>query len=501
MSQNIVNENGKYEPIENKVITKIYEEAVVKQDIISIDNELRKNSNVIEYNDINLKLKSYNSDYLKLFSNSLIYDENKETSKICIFITKLLEMTNYDIVNLLDDKKSLTKFNEINKIYSISDIEYFIKLYYNLLKIVDIEKVEKNEEKYFTNLSNDIIKFVDKKLSITTDIVSSFCKKFSLSEDTYLDILKLIMKGDLTFDSISKEDSLKSNLKLSENIETKDLKKFCEMNYLNYDIISGLLAKYYKEKDKLNQDYTQNIKNLKEMNVMSKFKNIEDRVINCFTLSYFHNIYYLKDGNVKRYVKNQPIELGQTLLKNMSSLGFYLNISKKANILTNINKEILIDVAPFLIIFQTESNKDYFSFEDLRQNISELTRKLSDFSENKTLIKIDNLDIEDKNFLNILMKQIIEKPNSLTGGGINQFIGKISKNLLNSVIFKNVLTDVNLNNYNYGYVNLLNNNVQGLNLIKQKDNNCIVKVVINDEYLNKYTKTRLLNRNQNYILK
>ena len=261
------------------------------------------------------------------------------------------------------------------------------------------------------------------------------------------------------------------------------------------------MSKYYKEKDKLNQDYTQNIKNLKEMNVMSKFKNIEDRVINCFTLSYFHNIYYLKDGNVKRYVKNQPIELGQTLLKNMSSLGFYLNISKKANILTNINKEILIDVAPFLIIFQTESNKDYFSFEDLRQNISELTRKLSDFSENKTLIKIDNLDIEDKNFLNILMKQIIEKPNSLTGGGINQFIGKISKNLLNSVIFKNVLTDVNLNNYNYGYVNLLNNNVQGLNLIKQKDNNCIVKVVVNDEYLNKYTKTRLLNRNQNYILK
>ena len=275
---------------------------------------------------------------------------------------------------------------------------------------------------------------------------------------------------------------------------------YCEMNYLNYDVILELLSKYYKEKEKLNQDYSENIKNLKEMNVISKFKNIEDTVINCFTLSYFHNIYYLKEGNVKRYVRNQPIELGETLLKNMSSLGFYLNINKKANILTNISKEVLIDVAPFLIIFQTESNKEYFNFEDLKQNISELTRKLSDFSDDKTLIKIHNLDIEDKNFLNILMKQVIEKPNILSGGGSNQFIGKIKKNLLNSVAFKNVLTDVNLNSYNYGYVNLLNNKVKGLNLIKQKDNNCIVKVIINDEYLNKYTKTRLLNRNQNYIL-
>ena len=126
---------------------------------------------------------------------------------------------------------------------------------------------------------------------------------------------------------------------------------------------------------------------------------------------------------------------------------------------------------------------------------------MTDYSEETVFINTDNLDIEDKNFLNILMKQIIEKPNSLKGGGNSQYIGKISKQLLKTRAFKEYLKDINIENYSYGYVNLVNSKINGLNLIKQKDNNCLVKIVIDNDYLNKYTKTRLLNRNQGYILK
>ena len=351
-------------------------------------------------------------------------------------------------------------------------------------------------------MSDDIIKFIDKKFNVNTDIINSFCKKFNLSENTYLDILKLIMKGDLSFDSIKEDEILNNDSdKIKDFIEKSNLEKYCKQNYLNYEILTSAIVKSYSEQNKLNNDFSENIKKLKDMTVISNLKTLEEKVIKCYTMSYFHNIYYIKNGDVSKYVKNLNIELGSTLLKNMSTMGFYLNNNKKANILTNITKDILIDVAPFLILFQTKNNSDYYNYKDLEENVSELTRKLTDFSENKTSIKIDNLDIEDKNFLNILMKQVIEKPKAMAGGGYSQYIGKISKNLLKTKAFDNILNDVNLDNFSYGYVNLTNTTVKGLNLIKQKENNCIVKVVINDEYLNKYTKTRLLNRNQGYILK
>lgn len=501
MSSNIINKDGKFEGIESKVISKIYEAAAIKQDIFIFDKIIKKNSKVLEYNDINLKLKSYNPDYLKLFSNSLILDENLETSRICIFVIKLLELISYDITNLVDEKDTFNKFIEINQIYSQSDIEYFIKLYHDLSEMIKFEDVKKKEDTYYKNLSNDMIKFIDKKFKITTDLISSFCKKFLLPENTYLDILKLVMKGDLSLDGVKKEELVSKEGSFNELVSKSNLSKYCKQNYLNYEIISSALSNYFKEEGKLNQDYTENVKNLKDMTIFPKYKDITEKVIYCFSMTYFHNTFYIKNNKSFKYIRNNSLNLGSTLLKNVSSLGFYLNNNKKANILTNLNKDTLIDIAPFLIIFQTDNNKDYFNFEDLKQNISELTKKLTDYSGESIFINTDNLDIEDKNFLNILMKQIIEKPNSLTGGGNSQYIGKISKQLLKTRAFKEYLKDINIENYSYGYVNLVNSKINGLNLIKQKDNNCLVKIVVDNDYLNKYTKTRLLNRNQGYILK
>ena len=224
-------------------------------------------------------------------------------------------------------------------------------------------------------------------------------------------------------------------------------------------------------------------------------------------MTYFYNLYFYNNGKYLKYVKSVNINLGETLLKNLTDLGIFINLNKTAKILINVTKDRVIDISPLLIMFQSRQNSDYLNYKDYTENITSLTKKLTSFSYNEDGIKIKNekVSFEDKNFLNILMKQIITAPESIIlnqDGGNLQYIGKISKKLLNNDNFKKLFNEnnVDINKYNYAYINLQNSQIKGLNLIKNKENISTIHVVINDEYLNNYSKTRVLNRGQKYII-
>ena len=499
LSQNITDKDFNYNPLQFEEIKLIALNAILKEDIIEIPFfGFTKNFKVLEFNDINLKLNSYKQDYLKLFSYSLVFDktENKEIISKVTFIFKLLENIQYDFKNLIE-KDQIRQFYETNKKFLISDLEFFINLYDDIFGIINFDKITIKEDKKITNLSNDLITFFSNQ-NIKQDFIYKFIKKKSLSKDIFNQIVLLILKKDFTFDGI-KDDELNSNDNIDDFLNKNDLEKYCKMNNLNSEVILKTIKSFYNEIYKKIMDenyfkkYENNINNLTEMVNVNKPTKINDIIILCYSMTYFYNLYFYNSGKYFKYIKSITVNLGDTLLKNFTDLGIFINLNKTAKILINVTKDTVIDIAPLLIMFQSRQNSDYLNYKDYTENITSLTKKLTSFSYNEDGIKIKNekVSFEDKNFLNILMKQIITAPESIIlnqDGGNLQYIGKISKKLLNNDNFKKLFNEnnVDINKYNYAYINLQNSQIKGLNLIKNKENISTIHVLINDEYLNNY---------------
>ena len=512
MTLNFVDSNNKFKPIDES-ITKIVEDSVIRQDIILIEYSYFKNSITLEFDDINTKLKSYDLNYLKLFSYSLILNnfdsEDGNLSKIVNFIYTLLEEINFNYDNLiLPEKKEL--FFKTNKVYSSSDLEYFYNLFKDITSIVKFDKLVNFEEKKVVNISDNLVNFLSEKNNITTSLINKFCKKMNLSPNIHKELTKLILKGDLSLNSIKEEGLHIEGKKTMKNIleEDSNIKRYCEESYLNYEIICSFLSKFLKNYSKFDKSYltdqfSGNISNLSDMVILNKNNSNLENLIYCFSLTYFPNTFYSKNDNTYKYIKSHKITVGPNLLKNISDLAFYIRLDKNVSFITNIKKDTLIDVGYLLIMYQTLENEKFYNFEDIKQNVNILTKKITNFSYDNKNVVVDNITTEDKNFLNILMKQIIESPETLVQSGGNlEYIGKVSKKLLKSTKIFNLLKkkNIDLDSYNYAYVNLKESKLKGFNLIRETDDISSVKIVINNDYLNNYTKTRLLNRGQKILI-
>jgi hypothetical protein len=430
--------NDKYITIKN--INKIYHLAKINFEIIKFNNLLYKNNSVLEFNNINSKItnKDYDDTYVKLIALSFIIDEseNDDLIKKILFLYRLLKThINYDINELFtSDNKlnpqyfkdqeeiniNLNKFNDANKTHN-SDLELFTDIFDNIIKYINWESINKNLNNNNQIISEDLNKFIS-----NTNHNSKNLRKFSKLNNYDLEtnnlINKLILKGDLTLEGINKDENnnlFKKQIK-DEISENKTLVQYCKTNNLDFNKISNALieslTEYIDLKSKF-EDIKESIINLKQILNFPSPNDINEKIKLIFLFCHITNLYYTNNGKLYSLFNSNEIIPQYGTLKDLSTFGFYLhnNSDNKKLILSNLTKSDILNVAPYVVFNIENEGKKYLNYKDIENNMEFLFKKLNNFSYSKKEKKIiiDNINYEDINISNILMKRLISKPDLL----------------------------------------------------------------------------------------
>jgi len=490
-SSNFVDSNNNNEYISIKNINKIYHLAKINLEIIQFNNMLYKNNSVLEFKNISSKIinKDYDNTYVKLVALSFIIDESENYDLVnkILFLYKLLTHIEYDINELLssnndlnsnyfkDQEKiniNLKNFYQTNKTNN-SDLDLFTDIFDNIIKYINLETINKNSD-----ANNTIISEKFKKYISTTKLNNRNLRKFSKINNYDLEtnnlINKLSLKGDLTLEGINKDENnylFKKQIK-DEISENRTLLQYCNTNNFDFMKISGVLTEslteYFDLKYKF-EDIKESINNLKQILNFSSPDDINEKIKLIFLFCNITNLYYTEYGKLYSLFNSQEIIPQYGILNDLSTFGFYLHnkTDQKSNnkklILSNLTKSDILSIAPQVIFHIENEGKKYLNYKDIENNMEFLFKKLNNFSysnKDKKVI-IDNINYEDKNISNILMKRIISKPDLLDNqeGGflivrqnplMKLHIDSIKKipNLKEIAEFNNL----NLDDFDFGYV-------------------------------------------------
>ena len=392
-SSNYFKNNRKY-TIDLLSIKKIYYSSLINCDLIKLikSKEIFKNIILKYFNSIQSKLNTYDSKYSKSiclsfmldlinnnminedYSNDIIFDNFKfKTLNFTIFLNKILENINYDFKNLII-KNKINKFIILNK-NNISDIIFFIKIFNIILKYINLVKIKNDINNKFINVKNLFNQINDNKY-------------LNISYDDYNLIKKLILNGNLT------EDSLKETINVNEleySLNEIMIKKICDNNFIDYDIIIKSIKQYINEIYKLSSNNINFNLNIKKINNILKFSYDEKLINNIINIKLYlnmENIYYVNNNQIINLFNNK-INYESINLINKSKLGLFLNLNtnnNKINILSNINKLSIFQIFPYIL---DNINIEYINYYDLNQNLFYLFKKyISDNESNIFNLKI-----------------------------------------------------------------------------------------------------------------
>ena len=328
----------------------------------------------------------------------------------------------------------------------------------------------------------------------------------------YENIIKLILNNDVTVDGIKEENVLIDISLISKNInQNKSLLNYCINKDLNFIIISKIVSdsilKFLNFFDKFKRNKFKNsIDNLTNLLSFNTPKNDIQKIKIIFLYCYSNNIIYNKNGISYNLFSSEVENIKKSLISNISNHAFFLNKNSFDNnleILSNITKEEILNIVPYVIRYINDKGKDQLNYKDLENNINFITQKFSNIK-NK---KLDNQI--DKNISNIYMEQIILKPSILNKkGGLyfnNYPVRLIMKLNIDSVkkipeLLEHVeKSKAKIDFYKLAYVITSNSNLIGFFLVKKiAPRTLFIYKVVN--YHNSYAYLHSKLTSKNYII-
>jgi hypothetical protein len=532
---NIIDKNGNYIYIDDNTIKKIYENAELRLDIIRLsdENDIYKSDMINEFDDIKNIIKDDDNIYTKLISLSLFMNSSEEGTLIfaVIFIFKILTNIQFDISRLIESNRMLnpyffahkklinenkTEFYKLHKVNN-SELELFYKIFIEVFNIIDIDKFTEKMDEENDNISENLIKFlINNELNVKN--ITEFCKIYNFDSSRYDEIIKLILKGDISIKGINDDKNvyiknIVSNDMLKEN---NTLKEYCKLHNFNFDIVvnsfSSALSEFLFFADQLKENkFTNSLDNLQKILKISIPEDDIQKIKLISLFCYTNNIFYIKNGKFFSLLSSEELQkdTSESLLPNISSLGFFLQKnsafdSDGIQIISNISKSDILNISPFIVKYINGKGQEFLNYKDIENNVSIITKKYSNFT-----IKIDDQLNNDNNISNILMSQIIDKPsimNKIGGGYYNigpiQRIMKLKmesvKKLPDLVEYINKSKAV-IDQYQYAYVISLNSDVVGFFLVKEIAYRTIFIYKIFDDVNSYYSLYQKLSR-EGYII-
>ena len=489
-----IDQNNNIIYLKQKDINKVFQSAKINLEIIDAGtNNLYKNNSVLEFNQINSIINiGYDNVYLKLVALSLIMDDSKDyhiMNKV-IFIYRLLLM---DETSIVSPNKSIG-----------SDLDSYSYIFDYIIKFIKFDLINNK-----INYKNEFIYEKIHHFILNNKINYKNLVKFS--KDKFYDyktcelLFKLILKGNITLNNINKESNniLSKPLIKEELLLDKTLIQFCNINDLDYNNIVTTFTQSISEymKIKLNIDEMKDsIENLKKILNLSIPDNITEKVKLIFFYSHISNIYYINDNKFYSLYNSQEFKPQYGSLKNLSTLGFYLlsdNLKNLKLIFSNLTKSDILNIAPQIILYIKNQGKKYLSYKDIQNNIEFILKKINHFSYSNTSkdqqFTIDNMNIQDKNISNILMKRIMNNTKRLDNtqnGGLYLIRRPISMIKIHIDTIKKMDNlkelakkfNLNLDEFHYGYVAYNIDNLVGFYLCKIMEPHVILMNVVLNNY-------------------
>ena len=463
-SGNFIDNNGNIEILNKDFLNKFYKKALITNDLILYNNKVYKTQYNIIKDSINLNIFKYDENFKRgLITLSLLNDNFENIDLMYIFIYNYIYIKNIRI--------------NTNTLYDDSELFYIYDIFNKLDERIDFKKF--NEKIYQEN--KDISKKLSSKNIKDINDVLEFCKKNNFNIQKYNSIVKSLLDGDFSEDTINEKTSNEDNKLIKEELlKNRDVKDYLKsIKVKNYDEIISLIEKSIKEKIKINNFKSKNKNKLNEINKMFKLSSVKDDfkiILLSFLSTFIDNVYFRENEVTRNIYSNQKLNLKKMYnLEILYDLGFYCTINNNNNIefLSNIRVDDLKMINPII------SN-------NVKQN---------------PFIKYDN-KINYKLFLSNINN------NTLKGGFF--FVNKINHSLkmtldtLEKIIPQYVKDNPDeFKKYHYGYIIKDNQQNIGIYLIKVEKYNIIkIKKIkgtkfIDDFITNKYLSYRFIVVNVN----
>ena len=464
-SGNFIDNNGNLEILNKDYLNKFYKKALITNDLILYNNKVYKTNYNIIKDSIDINIFKYDENFKRgLITLSLLNDNLENIDLLFIFIYNCLKIKNNKI--------------NTNNLYEDSELYYYYDIFNKLNERIDFKKF--NEKIYQEN--KEISKKLNTKKIKDINDVLDFCKKNKLSIQKYNSIVKSLLDGNFSEETITEKTSNEDNKLIKEELlKNKDIKDYLKsIKIKNYDEIIILIEKSIKEKIKIKNFKEKNKKKLNEINKMFKFSYINDDfkiIILSFLSSFIDNVYF-RDNNVTRNIYTN----------------FKLNLKKIYNL------EIIYDLGFYCVNNSSNNNTIEFISNIRIDDLKMINPIISNNVKQNPFIKYDN-KVNYNLFLNNMN-------NTMQGGFF--FINKINHSLkLTLDTLKKIIPDYvkqntdEFNKYDYGYViKDIQKNI-GIYLIKVEKYNIIkIKKIkgtpfIDNFITNKYLSYRFIVVNVN----
>ena len=443
-SGNFVDDSGNVEILDNDYIDKFYKKALITNDLISYKNKIHKSEYNILKDKIRLNIFRYDQKFKRgLITLSLLNNDLKNLDLLFIFIYNCLQK----------GIKISTK-----DLYEKSELNYYYDLF---LKLNDRVKFDKFDDKIF-NETKDIKKNMTKQNITSIKDILKLCKKYKYDSQKYNSIIKSLLDGDFTEETLLENISDDNNKLIKEELlKNNDIKEYIKLVNIDYDEIISLLEKSIKERYSINKFIEKYNDELKDINSMFKFSKYKDEfkiIILSFLSAFINFVYFRENDNTRNIYSNLKLNLKKSYnLENINDLGFYCSNKNFIEKLTNIRKEELLMINPLI----------------------------SNIVENNSLI-------DSNNQINI---NLFLKDNNMKGGFLfRPFIKyslKLSINTLNKIIPDDLKN--NFDEYNLGYVILDNLDNLGIYLVKKEKFNLVkIKQIKGTNFIKNFITNKFL---------
>ena len=443
-SGNFVDDSDNVEILNENYIDKFYKKALITNDLISYQNKIHRSNYNITKDKIKLNIFRYDEKFKRgLITLTLLNDNSKNLDLIFIFIYNCL------LKNIKINTKDLYEKSELN-------------YYYNLfLKLNDRIKFDKFDDKIFNETKDIKKKITNHNISSIKDIIK-ICKKYKYDSQKYNSIIKSLLDGDFSEETLLENISDDNNKLIKEELlKNNDIKEYLKLVNVDYDEIISLLETTIKERysiNKFNEKYNDELKDINSMFKFGKYKDELNIIILSFLSSFIHFVYFRENDNTRNIYSNIKLNLKKNYnLENLNNLGFYCSNKNYIENLSNIRKEELFIINPLI----------------------------SNIVENNSLI-------ESNNQINI---NLFIKDNNIKGGFLfRPFIKhslKLSINTLNKIIPDDLKN--NFDDYDLGYVILDNLNNLGIYVVKKENFNIIkIKQIKGTNFIKNFITNKFL---------
>lgn len=448
-SGNFVNDDGNLEMLDEDYIIKFYKKALVTNDLILYNNKIYKSEYNIIKSKIDLNIFKFDEKFKRgLITLTLLNDNLPNLDLLFIFIYYVL---------------TYVKINTKNT-YKDSELYFYYDLFTKLNDRINFQNFDDIILKETQEISK---KIVNQNITSINDVLK-FCKKNNYNLQKYNSIIKSLLEGKFSEDTLLESISDENNkLVKDELLKNNDIKEYLNLEKIDYDLIINMLERSIKDRymiNKFNETYSTELNNLNKMFKLDKYKD-EFKIIILSFLSVFIDSVYFREGEITRNIySNIKLNLKNRYnLENLNNLGFYCLNKDYIEILSNLKMDDLKMINPLISnnvkenpLIQKESNHNLNLFLKITDND----------------MLVGGFHYQNKIKLNL----------------------KISLDTLKKIIptFEKDYSD-EMKNYDYGYIisDIYNNT--GVYLIKKELFNIVkIKKIMGTEFIDRFITNKFL---------